>query len=147
MYARLGSIRGPAIGGLVAALAALGLVADASGAPGRRAFVRCETRSGRTAPAFKPHACVFVVAGAHVPPFGFQQTFIKNLRWRHWGAPATTATGTFRGNMNVVAPVTVRLSGLRACAGTRTRTYRLFRVTFHRAGYPPARTVKITGCG
>ncbi len=135
------------VAGVFAAIATLGLVASASGGSRRGAFVRCETLSGSTAPRFKPHTCVFVKAASPVPPFGYQQTIVTNLHWRHWGSPTATATGTFRGNMNATAPVTVRLSHLRVCPGTGTRTYRLFKVTFHAAGYPSGATVRITGCG
>jgi hypothetical protein len=48
--------------------------------------------------------------------------------------------------MNARAPVTVRLSNLRACRTTGIRTYRQVKITFHKIGYPHGGTIKITCC-
>jgi len=132
--------------GVVAALAVSVTVAAASATQRGSAFVRCETNSGGTVPLVKPRSCVFVEAGSPVPPFGYQQTGVVGLRWQHWGAPTTTATGTFEGNMSARARASVRLSDPRACAGTGDRTYRHLTTIIHAAGYPPSETTEITGC-
>lgn len=113
-----------------------------------QALVRCETHSGATVPRARPRTCDFVKAGAPSPPFGYQEFIVTNLRWRHWGAPTTIATGMFEGNMDARAPVTVSLSDLRECPDTRVHTYRLLKVRFQTPEYNGTSTsMAITGCG
>jgi hypothetical protein len=104
----------------------------ANAAPPGKTHVLCPDRFGDTVPYIKPRRCNFLVAEAsgRATLRAAGEFYVNGMKWRHWGSRRSTASGTFRGNMNYSAKGTVTLSGLQRCSGSVGYVYTRFRMTF-----------------
>jgi hypothetical protein len=79
-----------------------------------------------------PRTCVFHRADTGL--YGHTLDEVTGMRWDHWGAATTSASGTFLGNMHFRASASVQLSGLQPCGAFAGMVYTRFAIQIQGAG-------------